>query len=573
MAGVCGLILTANPGFTPAQVRAQLVSTCQDVTSVESGAGWDRFTGYGMVDAAAAVGGGTPPVDPDYATLPYTTGFESGSLDNSWRTIEGAEGRIQVTSANGPAAGGQHLTMDDHTDAGALSQNEAWLHLDLSGESDVDLSFQWKEFGDETHTQDGVYFSSNGGANFSKVHSFDGGATTDNTWAQVDLDLNTLAAGAGLSLTSTFVIKFQQYDNYGIATDGFAFDEISVEAAGPTGGGNYASLPYSTGFESGSLDQYWATTLGAEGRILVTSANGPFAGSQHLTMDDTLNGGAYSQNEAWLRLDLSGESAVTLNFQWKEFGDETHTQDGVFFSDNGGANFTKVHNLNGGSTTNNSWAAQSLNLASLASGAGLSLSSTFVVKFQQYDNYAIATDGFAFDDISVTAGGGPATRATKGYSTGFESGALDSFWATTEGVEGRIEVSSANGPFAGSFHLAMDDDTDGGSYSQNEAWLLMDLSGETQASLSFRWKELGDETHSQDGIYLSDNNGASFTKVLDLNGGSTTNNTWQLINMDLDSLAAGAGLSLNSTFVVKFQQYDNYAMTLDGFCFDDVSLN
>ena len=59
-AGVCALILSANPGFTPAQTWDRLTSTAQDVTSVESGTGWDRYTGYGMVDAAAAVGGGGP---------------------------------------------------------------------------------------------------------------------------------------------------------------------------------------------------------------------------------------------------------------------------------------------------------------------------------------------------------------------------------------------------------------------------------------------------------------------------------------------------------------------------------
>ncbi len=60
-AGVCALILSANPTFTPAQIRAQLVSTAEDVVSVESGVGWDRYTGYGMVDAAAAVSGGVVP--------------------------------------------------------------------------------------------------------------------------------------------------------------------------------------------------------------------------------------------------------------------------------------------------------------------------------------------------------------------------------------------------------------------------------------------------------------------------------------------------------------------------------
>ncbi|MCB1182825.1 PKD domain-containing protein [bacterium] len=55
-AGVCALIKSANPGFSPTQIRNQLVNTAQDVVSVESVVGWDRYAGYGMVDAAAAVG-------------------------------------------------------------------------------------------------------------------------------------------------------------------------------------------------------------------------------------------------------------------------------------------------------------------------------------------------------------------------------------------------------------------------------------------------------------------------------------------------------------------------------------
>ena len=44
----------------------------------------------------------------------------------------------------------------------------------------------------------------------------------------ISIVLLALAASAGLQLTDTFVIKFQQYDNYPIATDGFAFDDISL---------------------------------------------------------------------------------------------------------------------------------------------------------------------------------------------------------------------------------------------------------------------------------------------------------------------------------------------------------
>ena len=499
-AGVAGLVISANPSFTPAQVRAALVNSCTDITSVESGAGWDRYTGYGMVNAAGAVGsgGGGGGGGQEYAALPYTTGFEGG-FDVYWDTqSSNSFGRIQTTSANTPHSGTSHLTMDVSTN-GNYAQNEAWLHLDLTGESNVDLGFWWKEFGDETHTQDGVYFSNNGGASFVKVQNLNGASYTNNTWQQFALDLDALASANGLSLSDQFVVKFQQYDNYAIATDGFAFDDISVIGSGantvtltaPNGGetftsgnstnvtwtstgsianvalhystnagaawtsivastpndgsyswtvpatattqgrvrvsdasnssvndasngnftievpsgGDYASLPYSTGFEGG-LDSYWDTqSSNSYGRIQTTSANGPHGGTTHLTMDVTTSNN-YAQNEAWLHLDLSGQTNVDLTFWWKEFGDETHTQDGVYFSNNGGASFVKVQNLNGASYTNNTWQQFALDVDALASANGLGLTGTFVVKFQQYDNYAISTDGFAFDDISVAAGGG-----------------------------------------------------------------------------------------------------------------------------------------------------------------------
>ncbi|MCX5752689.1 MAG: S8 family serine peptidase, partial [Candidatus Krumholzibacteria bacterium] len=93
VAGVCALIKSANPTWTNAQIRTQLVNTAIDVVNVEAGAGWDRYTGYGMVDAAAAVGGGGPvaPVaafigSPTSGTVPLTVNFtdQSSGAPTSW---------------------------------------------------------------------------------------------------------------------------------------------------------------------------------------------------------------------------------------------------------------------------------------------------------------------------------------------------------------------------------------------------------------------------------------------------------------------------------------------------------
>jgi len=53
-AGVAGLIKSRDPSLTPAQVRTAMTSTATDMT-FDGGAGWDRYTGYGMVNANNAL--------------------------------------------------------------------------------------------------------------------------------------------------------------------------------------------------------------------------------------------------------------------------------------------------------------------------------------------------------------------------------------------------------------------------------------------------------------------------------------------------------------------------------------
>ena len=175
----------------------------------------------------------------------------------------------------------------------------------------------------------------------------------------------------------------------------------------------YAPLPYSTGFENG-LDANWVTqSTPSTGRIqiwgqipwLQNDTAFPHTGSQMLGMDVAqANGGTYHTNESWMRLDLSGATNVVLDFWWQEWNDESEPEDGVYFSDNGGTNFVKVLDLPGAQYTDLTWYNFTLNVDSLCQANNLSLSATFVVKFQQRDNYYFAggNDGHLYDDISVT---------------------------------------------------------------------------------------------------------------------------------------------------------------------------
>ncbi|MDZ4805028.1 MAG: S8 family serine peptidase, partial [Candidatus Eisenbacteria bacterium] len=355
-AGVCALIRSANPTWTATQVRDQLKNTAQDVTSMESAAGWDRYSGFGMVNAQAAVGGGGP-VD-----------------------------QVTVTAPNG----GQSFT-------GGASTTITWTTVGSFTTVNID-------------------YSTNGGTSWTSIVS---GTTNDGSHAW--------------TVPSTATTQGRVRVSGGTATD------MSNANFTITVSGTYASLPYTTGFESGALDQYWTSAVTANGRVRVLTTNTPHLGSYHLVMDDATSGGL-SQTEARLCLNLSGQTQVNLTFWWKDFGDETHTQDGIYFSSNGGTSYVKVYNLNGASYSDNTWRTFTLDLDALAASAGLSLTSTFVVKFQQYDDYPIATDGFAFDDISVAVpAGGAITAESESNNT---SGTADGPVGTGVSVTGNISSST-----------------------------------------------------------------------------------------------------------------------------------
>jgi len=170
------------------------------------------------------------------------------------------------------------------------------------------------------------------------------------------------------------VLRFQQYDNWTINTDGFAFDDIEVIASNA-----YAALPYDTGFESGSVDGFWSlTTSNADGLLAVANTNAPAAGDFHLLMASIIRSN-YTTNQADLRVDLTNALNPELAFNWKDFGDEAHVADGLYFSNDSGITFEKVFELNGKNYNDNQWQLFRLDIRSLALSVGMPLSENFVI--------------------------------------------------------------------------------------------------------------------------------------------------------------------------------------------------
>ncbi|MBU8920539.1 MAG: S8 family serine peptidase [Bacteroidales bacterium] len=122
VAGVAALVKSKNPTWTPAQIRDELRNTAIDVVNVESGSGWDRYSGYGMVDAEAAVGGGGPvaPVaefsgSPVSGIEPLTVDFVDASTGTptswSWTFGDGGTSTQQNPSYTYNVAGSYNVSL------------------------------------------------------------------------------------------------------------------------------------------------------------------------------------------------------------------------------------------------------------------------------------------------------------------------------------------------------------------------------------------------------------------------------------------------------------------------------
>ncbi|MFT7463074.1 MAG: subtilisin family serine protease [Pseudohongiellaceae bacterium] len=168
------------------------------------------------------------------APYPFFDNFEGGFLQPVWQVATSGNGYASVRS-DGDPLGQFHLVMASSVDL-VDSTASITLEFDLSGMTDVGVRFQQKEYGDEDHTEDGVYISDDG-VNFFKVIDLIGGPED---YAPQWLTLDGPVAALGLEFNNTFFVRFQWRDNFDIPTDGMAFDEIEI---GPGVGVEPTALP------------------------------------------------------------------------------------------------------------------------------------------------------------------------------------------------------------------------------------------------------------------------------------------------------------------------------------------
>jgi len=99
-AGVCALIKSAHPEWTAMQIKRQITTTATDINNSEASVGWDKYTGYGLVNAYNALSLSSP-VDVAPAFTAYGPFSIKANLD-AGSTV----GDINATNGNGGGADG-----------------------------------------------------------------------------------------------------------------------------------------------------------------------------------------------------------------------------------------------------------------------------------------------------------------------------------------------------------------------------------------------------------------------------------------------------------------------------------
>lgn len=299
-AGVAALIKSQNPSWAPSQIRQKIVNTATDVVNVEAGSGWDRYSGYGLINAGAAVSGttaNTPPVadanGPYSGTIYSAVSFSSsGSSDSdgsiasyAWEFGDGSSSSDENPSYTYSTAGTYTVILtvtDDDGDTGSdtttasitadttvtntppvadangpySGTTSSSISFSSSGSSDSDgsiASYAWN-FGDGSSSTDEnpsyTYTTAGTYTVILTVTDDDGDTGSDTTTASIAADTtNTMISDISMSVSG----RRGRYSASSTITVSDGTNSISGAAVSITWSGSYSSTSQGTTDSNGEV--------------------------------------------------------------------------------------------------------------------------------------------------------------------------------------------------------------------------------------------------------------------------------------------------------------------------------
>jgi len=429
------------------------------------------------------------------AVVLVSSGFEgSTSLPAGFTASGTGAGRVRVLSQY--ARTGTNCAALDTGTNGTLVYSRLDMAVPVNNHSNVVLTYYLREFGDETHAEDGLFFTVNG-TTWHQILNF---STATSSYALATVNLSTEAANRGLALGANTKVRWQYYDDSAITSDGYAIDDIAVNAnAAPTGPSVKPGMGAEP-FVGGVTFRTWAPNATA---VRVAGSFNGWSSTSHPM---------YSEgNGNW-----SVDNHMAL------IGDQY-----LYVIVNGGTTLWK----------------QDPRSRQLTNSVGNS-----IIRNDSYD--------WAGGTTSVV------------YSDNFEAATLNPSWVISTTNNGRVQRNTTY-KAAGAAGMSFDCST-GGTLSYSRADLGINMSNTTAGTLTFKFRNVGDEAHTQDGVYISAT-GSTWVKTSWVVPSISASFSTQNINLYQE--AVNLGVARGAQFKVRFQQYDDSSLSSDGMAIDDVSVS
>lgn len=212
-------------------------------------------------------------------TLPFVDDFESytDTLYNNDTLIctstynwsffaSNVNGRALCGTGSPVNNGGIGGVTFDVNGFGTFNQNDFVLTLNLSNynsSSPIYLSFDCNNVADEPNIEDRIYIRGSSSDNWIEI--YDWSILPQGQWfsERENIQISTILSNNSQSFSSTFQVKFSQYDNYGYSSDGFAIDNVEIAEV-------FCTKPQNASISYQNLDSIiinWDNTLGVNWNI------------------------------------------------------------------------------------------------------------------------------------------------------------------------------------------------------------------------------------------------------------------------------------------------------------------
>lgn len=401
----------SDANFTILGVPSNLnvVTACVGYAEVS----WDAVTGASEYEVMQIVNG-------EMQTVATTTGTSEiiGGLDSSteyWFSVrakhaDGGYSRRAIAASVTPSSG-------------TCSWNNDLAIIEIVSPIESGREFTSSGF---TATHDIIIKIRNVGANdltgFDLNYRINGGSTITETYA------GTLTSGTEENYTFTTQADLS-------ATGATYSIEAWISHAGDTHNENddldnpivvkhlanppITSIPFIEDFETTTNQSYTTDQFGLDGldrgdykvdvdgagRVSTEMGTGfPFSGTKAITLD---NPGGNSTNKVDLTFNLSTitSSSLTFDIQCMQHGDENHAEDRIFIRGSDTDTWIEVYDWESNSSSGSYTLFEGLDISGTLASNSQSLSSSFQIRLQQYDNAEATSisglDGVTFDDIRI----------------------------------------------------------------------------------------------------------------------------------------------------------------------------